>query len=727
MNSTYPVQTVREGARPERMPEVGEPDDAIDLRKVFATLWRGKWLIVGAALAANAVGAYYAYRVAVPIYTAYSEVALDVREDRTLTDIESAVSGLSSDWRMVNTELELMRSRTLLRQLVERLDLMEDPRFNVSLARELYAPSPGPVDYLRGILPRLFGAPPPPVPVQPSEEDILEGVVNGVRSVISVHNDGDSFVFTLAATTPDPVLSAQLANALAEVYIEDQIAVKYEATDRAAAWLADRVADLRRELESAEEAVNDFNSATELVSPETLDVQNRQLKDLRDRRGVAQQDFAEAEARRAALEQARAAGDRTAMAAVADDPRLNRLALDVTSGGVEAALFDTRFDEVLERTVLEAGLARQQIEALDRSIADLTARVESQSSDLVTLQQLEREAEASRLIYESFLLRLREISIQQGIQQPDARIISNATVPGAPIAPSKKRIMATALLIGAIAGAGLVFLWEMMRPRGYRTAEELQRDTGLVVMGQIPLLPTRRRQDLVPYLIEKQTSAGSEAIRNLRTSLLLSDLDRPPQVILVTSCMPEEGKSTLSIFMAQSLAAMGRRVLLLEGDIRRRVFGQYFDLPTDLGFVSALSGDATLKQVIVREERLNLDILPGETTWVNAADLFTSERFQGFVESLREHYDHVIVDTPPVLVVPDARIMGRHADAILLSVRWDRTSSEQVRAGLDAFRTVGLPVTGLALNGIDPRKLKRYGYSRGYGNYGFGAKGYYRN
>ena len=345
---------------------------------------------------------------------------------------------------------------------------------------------------------------------------------------------------------------------------------------------------------------------------------------------------------------------------------------------------------------------------------------------MIALQQLQREAEATRLLYEYFLGRLKETSAQEGIQRADSRILSKAVVPETAATPRKLLILVVSMLLGAGLGSLFVLLREA-RSNTFRTARDLEIFTGETVLGQIPLIPASVRKKVVEYLADKPTSAAAEAIRNLRTSILLSDVDNPPKVIVSTSSLPGEGKTTNSLALAQNLIGMGNKVLLIEGDIRRRTFNEYFKNIPSKGMVSVLSGDTELDAAIFREPGFDCDLLVGEKTATNAADLFSSEKFRLMLQELRTRYDIIVIDTPPVLIVPDARIIAKQADAVLFTVKWDATTAPQVEEALRLFRDANQKVTGLVLSQISPKGMKRYGYGGEYGAYArYGAK-YYDN
>jgi capsular exopolysaccharide synthesis family protein len=283
-------------------------------------------------------------------------------------------------------------------------------------------------------------------------------------------------------------------------------------------------------------------------------------------------------------------------------------------------------------------------------------------------------------------------------------------------------------MTGTAGGVLLALLIGLLAERlnaTFRSTEELESRTGQAVIGTIPIAPVTRRKGFLKYLMEKPTSSVAESVRNLRTSVLLANVDRPPQVIMLTSALPGEGKTTCCIALAQISEALGKRVLLIECDIRRRTFRNYFDLPDRGGLLSVLSGARPFEEVVYLDETSGLHVLPGEESSVNAADIFASHRFADFIAEMREHFDFIFIDTPPVLAVPDARVIAMNSDAVLFCVRWNKTARETVAEGLRFFAQVNIKIAGLVLSQVNVNKMARYGYT-GYGYYREAAK-YYHN
>ncbi|MFD2739599.1 GumC family protein [Sulfitobacter aestuarii] len=693
-------------------------DDSIDLAALAGTLWRGKWIIALATALALLIGGYYAFVVATPLYRATSVVILQTKQDN-IVDLQSVVGGMSGDSTEVNSEIEVLRSRGLMGKVVDRLDLINDPEFNGELREPgLVANVTGGI---RNSIGALFGGDEASELSDIEAQSRRDAVVSALLDKVSISNIRQSLVFNVTVETESARKSARIADAIVELYILNQIEVKFEATEQATTWLTNRVGELQVELEAAETKASDFSSRTELVSIEGLQALERQIKDMRERIATAEQTVSSAQAELEGLRAAEAIEDKVALA---DDTQLTRMAQRLDDGPEMVAAFDNRYQMVINRKALDLARAEQQLEALRRSAVELERQVARQGQDLITLQQLTREAEATRTLYEYFLTRLKETSAQQGIQQADSRVLSNAVVPGAPSEPRKSRILALSMILGMMIGAGIVLLREM-RNNSFRTARELENHTGLTVLGQIPEIPAGKRPNVLRYLLDKPTSAAAEAVRNLRTSLMLSNVDNPPQVILSTSSVPGEGKTTNSLALAANLLGLGKRVLVIEGDIRRRTLNEYFPtLPTS-GIVGVLSGEMRFEDAVHRPADFGADVLAGDKTATNAADLFSSDRFRDFIEEMRGRYDAIIIDTPPVLVVPDARIIAQVADAILFTVYWDSTSKQQVEEALRMFDQTKQRISGLVLSQISARGMKRYGYGGQYGAYGaYGAKYY---
>jgi len=486
-------------------------DDEIDLLELVRTVWRGKWWILLSSLVAIGIGGNYAFRMAVPTYSATAQMALQIQQ-ASVIDIESVLSGFDGDRNAMNTELQVILSRDLIGQLVDRLDLMSNPEFNPTLRADeggLFSD---------GILADLRDALLPAADETLTETQIRNEVITNVRDAFSTTSSRDSYMFQITATTEDPDTSVLLANTLAQVYREDQVAQKVAATESAAVWLSGRVSELQAELEERQAAMTDLRTQSALVSPESLVALNDRSVELQQALQTVQVELEEATALRAAMDAA-ADADNAEKAASVRDIQLTGILEAVERGDAGAQLrFDRRFESIRLQTSADVLRLTEQVRELQAEADRLKRQFEEQSSALAGLQELERETEATRVLYETFLTRLKETTVQEGVHQPDSRILSEATE-GEMVSPRKARILALSMILGIIAGSAIVLMREMAQ-NTYRTAEDLEQTTGISVLGQIPRIPARGRPETVAYLATKPTSAAAEAVRNLRTSVL---------------------------------------------------------------------------------------------------------------------------------------------------------------------------------------------------------------
>ncbi|MHA6326435.1 GumC family protein [Roseivivax sp. CAU 1753] len=718
MNKSYSAPA----AQPDLVASRSDSDDGIDLTELVGTLWRGKWLLILFAFVAVLLGGAYAYLVAVPKFSASTTLAIKL-QTRPIVDIEAVVSGVSADEESINTELEIIKSRKLLSELVYELNLLQDPEFNADL-RPAPAVSLSPIkkairDLLGGNNATGFSI--------AEDERILNGTIDNLRGTISANAQRNTYVYYISARTGDPVKSQKLANTLAELYIRDQLNSKFEATESAVTWLSERVTELERELLKREDELQAVRTETDLISPEALEGLNRQLIEIRNRLSETRAQAIVSEQKIYGYRKSLDDNQFTDIAEAFRDPTLNRLLPGTLTGdNDDIDLFVSRANLLIAREQANLDRLQSQATSLAASLKRQEEDLVKQSEDLAQLERLDREIQSTRTLYETFLTRLKEASVQRGLQQADSRVLSEAT-PGIYVEPRKSIILVMSCFLGLLLGATIILMRQFMHS-GFRTAEELEEYAGKSILGQIPKMPIKRRDQLIDYLNAKPTSAAAEAIRNLRTSVLLSNVDKPPQIIMSTSSLPAEGKTTQAISLAHNLAGMGRKVLLIEADIRRRTFQQYFKTDEHHpGLVAAMMEECTLEEAVVRDPRMPVDILMGDKSNLNAADIFSSDKFRDFIKKVRAEYDIIIIDTPPVLVVPDARVIGQLVDAIVFTIAWDRTTKVQIREAMRQFATANLRIAGLVLGQIDPKGMKRYGYGGKYGSYSAYGSNYYTN
>ncbi|MDA9053414.1 polysaccharide biosynthesis tyrosine autokinase [Planktomarina temperata] len=698
---------------PNHTPNQRISDGEIDLVKLAASLWRGKWIVLAFVLFCVCVADFYVRYVAAPLYPATAKIALKEHQpEKILTDIESLMSNGPITDSGINTELEVLRSRDLVGKLVDSLDLTNQPAFN-PLLRE-----PRLSSQIRTQLFTLFGVASEKPKTPRSPEEVRSIVINSVLNTMVFSNTKNTRVINISVTTTDAALSALMANKMATLYIENQIQIKLEVLVSATEFLSRRTSELKHDFEELKAELANFSSQSELVNPTVLKSQEIQLRDLRTRLWEKAEIVVEKTDTRTVLLSFREAGNLQALIKHADDFRLNRAISEYRNNKISLDGLNLQVEHFMLDNKVEAEREQKQLSALEASESILAKQIERQSQELIVLQQLERETEAARLLYESFFTRLLEMNVQLGLERADGRLLSTAIQRG-PSSPIKSKILSLGGAIGLMMGASLVLFWEL-RFSGYRSVNELRDQSGYSVLSAVPLIPVRDRKNIISYLKTKPDSMVSEAVRNLRTSILMSNLNQVKQVIMLTSSVPKEGKTLLSFALARNMVGLGKRILLIEADIRRRVHSVKIDRNNTVALLDLVAGDKEWKEVSLYVEELGFDILTATKSDKNAADIFASQRFSELLTELREYYDYIIIDSPPVLAVPDARLIGAVSDANIYVVEWNKTTGAQVDQGLDMLSSIGVKTIGLVLNQIDPHKTKTYGYT---GSYGYGAYG----
>jgi succinoglycan biosynthesis transport protein ExoP len=331
---------------------------------------------------------------------------------------------------------------------------------------------------------------------------------------------------------------------------------------------------------------------------------------------------------------------------------------------------------------------------------------------MVRLNELQRTAEASRTLYESYLTRYKETSSQESLGQSDARVVSKAKIPTRQSSPNVSLNVALGLLMAFGAGLGAVALAELL-DAGLATAEDVERRLHLPYLGAIPLLQSvsdDAKTSPIDHVVMKPLSSFSESLRNLRASIVYSRLGEPVKVVGVTSSLPGEGKTTTSVCLGRVAALQGLRVIIVDCDLRRRTVNRLLRAEPEAGLLEVLSGETPLQQAISIDEASGVHILPLTKKAFTPRDVFGSVAMDRLLEELRNRYDLVILDTAPVLPVADTRILGPKADTMIFLARWRKTPQHAIEAALRLLNGTNTHVGGVALTQMDMKQQIKYGY-----------------
>ncbi len=711
-------------------------DPFVDVKAVLRALRRHIWLgVVTFATVFTSVAVYTFQQT--PIYASTARLVIDQRNNQPAIDFGSAFTGLPADTAVVDTELEVIKSKTLLSKVVPKLDLTSYPEFNFALQE------PTAIGSLKTALGDAAG-----MILGGNDEDEgpmteaqLKAAAEGyavfkLQQAITVERLGPTYVIDITARSETPELAAQIANTVADQYLVEQLEAKLESTRRANEWLSERISGLREEVNAKESAVEIFRNESGLLTAQGSTLTEQQIADIQAQRSQQLAELREAEARlnnvRSRLD---AGGGAEAIAEVLNsavigdlrsqlaDVQRRRADLltrygprhpDVQRVNSEVADLNEQIDQEIGRIVSnlesQVSIARQRLNSFEQSLQEARGRLASNNRAQVRLRELEREAEASRVLYEDFLERFKQTSEEDDLARPDARVLSDAGVPTVPASPNTSVNLILGFLMSGVFAGGFILIAEL-RENHFSSTDEIERVLGVPSLGTIPLVPGlrsfgRANKSPADYAIENPLSAFSESMRNLRASIVFSDLDNPARTVAICSSLPDEGKTMTSYALGRTSAMSGSRTLVIDGDFRRRQLTEAAGLEPEQGLIEHLFGEVSLEEVMVRDEATGLDILPLSNSRNTPRDVFGSRAFDALLQQLEELYDLIVIDTGPLLLMAESRVIVSKVDQVIVVAKWRGTPRTAVSQSLGLLNRFHANVSGVVLNFVDFRKRR---------------------
>ncbi len=691
---------------------------------MFEIFWRRRYSILLTAIVLGVFAIGFAMRLP-PAYVGTASVLLQERKS-SVTDSPTTWTTIATDAVAVRTQADILRSPDLAREVVRKFHLADMPEFSphprllTRVLDQLCAIDPF------GIMDRLgYGDAAGPAPMTPAARE--EYAIRALLEDLSIGNDGRSYVLDIkvkiaASETLDPaqaaVLSAELANAYADIYVKFTGKIKSDSIRQANSLFDDRIAILREKMQVAEHAVETYREQNGLIEDRTAGVEGRsvtnagqQMARLNLDLSAAVSDRAKKEASLAQITTARPGSeDLQSVPEVVSSPLIQRLreqqaelgakeaGLAMSRGwsspelsAVHASQRDVATQIALETAKIAASLrsavaaARNTEDALRAQLARLQSQVGAQGQTEVKLHELQNEADVAKMIYAAYLKGSEETANQIDSQEPDAIVVARAGVPIGEAPPTRQQLAGVGVLISVV----LALLQALVRERrqsGFRTSEDLEAAVGIKTLALVPRV--RQLRDAMRFSNPK--SMFPEAINSIR-ALLRLNIRNGSNVLMVTSAAPQEGKTVLSTSLARSAALAGDRVLLVDCDLRRPAVSRY---------ISSVDEQVVDNVTIRRDSLSSLSVITLTPDGGSPQDFFASAKMATLMATLRARYDLIVLDTPPVLAVTDARVLSALADVTILVVGWRKTPRKLVGKAVAELRSSGAQLAGTVITQV---------------------------
>jgi polysaccharide biosynthesis transport protein len=708
-------------------------NDSVDLAGIAHSFWRRKWLIAVLTLGLTAIAGVIIFGIT-PRYYAESQVVVDDRRvhDVALQDVIPAHI-VTDD--VVLSEAQIIASRDLAKAVIAKLGLSSDPEFNPAKRPPTFAERvEGDV---RARLANFLHWEPEAAAVSPGDTDAR--IVDTFVSKLSVAPLGRSRVIRIGFDSESPRTAAIVVNTVADMYLEHQLQTKANAAKNATAWIEANLAGLREKTERARAAKEEFRNQAGLLQPDkdvTLTMQqagvvNQQL-------AQAQTRAKDAEARLGYAKAAIASGKTDSLSEIVGARQIQVLrqqesVVEQKVADLEAS-FGPRHPRVVEaRAELQnvRGSIRQES---DRILAGLTSDVTREKSVVAQLNAmlaglkdklgaenlawqkltvLDQQLSSDNSIYTNFLDRVKQTSLQETNQHPDAEIVSRADTPQTPYFPRRRPLLALAFITFGVLSTSAVLAFDRRRS-GFVALDQVHLALGNRPLGLLPLVKSARER---PASLPMESPGGhaasfAEAIRSLHVRLVMSESNRP-KVVMFASAMPAEGKTTATLALAALVAQTGRRVLIIDCDSRQPSIHRAFGIERNPGLTDYLQG-APLDQVLEREVAHNIDVIPAGSLVQHPANLLGSAQMRHLISDMSKDYELVLLDSPPVMAVSDALVLGPLVDKTIFIVRWKTTPQSAAERGLRQFSETGANVVGTVLSMVNMETLASHDPSISY-------------
>ncbi len=731
-----------------------EQIEQIHLRDYLRVILKHRWTVITVFAVIVIMVTIHAF-TATPIYEAHARLVIE-KENPKVVSIQEVMAVDASGTDYYQTQYKIIESRAVARDVLRRLSPADReklfPKPEDGVISNFKQTVQSWIASIRSLLKTTEDEGAGQITAEGSEENERVSALIGRIKVNPIRN---SRLLDVGFEAEDPVLAAKVVNTIADAYIDQNLETKLAAVQNAVKWLHNRIEEERDKVEKAEHSllrykerhgiITDFTSDVEKITAQKLAEMNTQVVEAESKR-------VEAETR---YRQATALASSPDMLGSIPEVLDNELIQNIKSMEVElykrmselSKKYGRKHPRMLAIESEIKTLQERKTQEVDRVVSSLRneyrvalAREESlkaalakQKKESLDLNQkaiqygvLQREAESARHMYDLLIKRFKETTLTEDMKTGNIRVIDSAEVSKHPVKPRRQRNILLAIIVGLLTGTGLAFFFEYL-DNTIKIPEDVKRHLRIPYLGPVPVFETASKsnpgqavnQDLVTLHDSKSTA--SESYRGIRTNILFSSAESAPQVILITSAGPREGKTMTALNLGITMAQAGSKVMLLDCDMRRPKIHKAFGLAKDHGISNLLVGGEVADGALRHTPIPNLDVIPCGPIPPNPSEMLGSKRMSALLDRLRKAYTHILIDSPPCTAVTDPAVLSKSVDGVVLVIRAGDTPKEMVKNGVAQFQAIGAHILGAILNGVNIDRDKYYYYQ--YYHYYYGEDG----
>lgn len=709
-------------------------EEIIDLGQYWRTIKRAKWSIIAVTFVCLLIGGLIASS-AVPIYRASAKILADPQQPNANRNEQYIASALV--FLYYETQYEIIRSRNIAETVVDKLGLVEKyKKAQLENKNQQTSGLSSTIKELKTEFTALFSKESKTIKVAPTDAELKIMLASSIQAGIEVSGGKQSQIINVSYTSPDPEEAARIINAISDAYIQFGLESRLGEVKNTESWLGEQFSLLKQKLQDSETKLSTYRSQQGLVDTnQQKSIGNTQLQSLNNELIRAQTKLSAAEEQYLAVKNVQQGSNdlyslgpvlqnKTASDMVKANARASQKVSELTEryGEKHPTMISARselnstqenlkleVDKIVDNIQKNYKLAQFQVTNIIKLISKTRSDIQSLQTENFSLVSLERDVENNRRIYENFQISLMETSGKGEYTASNVHIIDRAIAPTAPFKPNIKMIIVLAGVFGVFFGVVLAFMREAL-DNTFKTPDAVEEKLKLPALGITPVVK-KKKSSTKPekQYLDDSRSPFAESINTIRTGLLFSNIDNPPKTILVTSATGSEGKSTMAMNLAAAYSNLGK-TLLLEVDLRKPSMAKNLNIESKVGLTDLVSGSVTTaSDVFYKDNEGKLSVMTCGSFARNPLELLSSQKFESTLESLKAHFEYIILDGPPTLPVSDSCILANKVDGVIFAVKAEDTRIKVAKEAVSRLQKLNANIIGAVLTVAEPQKMSYYG------------------